>query len=137
VRQFLTPDQEVPTLRNGDRLPEVIERLSKTPFHGLPVVDDRRRYLGIVSLEEVHLAAQSPHLHPWIVAADLMRSDITPLREDDPLDRALELFVESDRLALPIVDSSAEQRVIGIVRRADISSAYLRHVHGPNSLSVV
>jgi len=131
VRQFLKPRQELATVHHGDRLSVILERLNNTPFPGLPVVDDQGRYLGLVSLEEVHLAAMSPHLGNWVVAADLMRSDITPLREGDPLDRALELFVESDRLALPIVDGTAEQVVIGIARRADISSAYLYHVHGP------
>jgi CIC family chloride channel protein len=130
VSQFLTEQQEVPTLRPGDRLPEIIERLSKTAYHGLPVVDDEGRFLGVVSLEEVHLAAQSAPLSTWVVAADLMRTDITPLQPEDQLDRALELFVESDRLTLPVVDGTAEQRVIGIVRRSDVSSTYLRHVHG-------
>ena len=130
VRQFLTPHQEVPVLHPGDRLPEIIDRLSKSSYHGLPVTDEQGRYLGVVSLEEVHLAALSAPLSTLIVAADLMRTDVTPLRPDDQLDRALELFVESDRLTLPIVDDSQEQRVIGIVKRADLSSTYLRNVHG-------
>jgi CIC family chloride channel protein len=130
VSQFLTPEQETPTLRPGDRLPEIIDRLSKTAYHGLPVTDEEGRYLGLVSLEEVHLTAQSPSLSTFVVAADLMRPDVTPLQPDDPLDRALELFVESDRLDLPIVDGTPEKRVIGIVKRSDVSSTYLRHVHG-------
>ncbi len=127
VKQFLATQQEVPTLRTSARLPEVIDRLSGSPYHGLPVTDEEGRYLGMVSLEEVHLASQSPHLGPLVVAADLMRSKVPPLRPEDRLDQALESFVESDRLALAVVDAS--QRVIGIVRRADISSAYLRRVH--------
>jgi CIC family chloride channel protein len=130
VSQFLTPQQDVPVLRPGDRLPEIIERLSKTTYHGLPVTDEQGRYLGVVSLEEVHLAAQSPPLSTLVVAADLMRTDVTPLQPDDQLDRALELFVESDRLTLPIVDGTPEKRVIGVVKRSDVSSTYLRHVHG-------
>jgi CIC family chloride channel protein len=130
VSQFLTGNQDVPTLRAGDRLPEIIERLSKTAYHGLPVTDEEGCFLGMVSLEEVHLAAQSDPLRTLVVAADLMRADITPLQAADQLDRALELFVESDRLTLPIVDGTPERRVIGIVKRADVSSTYLRHVHG-------
>ena len=130
VSQFLTQQQDVPTLRPGDRLPEIIERLSKTTYHGLPVTDKEGRYLGVVSLEEVHLASQSSPLSSLVVAADLMRTDVTPLQPDDQLDQALELFVESDRLALPIVDGTPEKRVIGIVKRSDVSSTYLRHVHG-------
>ncbi len=130
VRPFLAAQREVPTVRAGAMLPEVIERLSETAYHGLPVVDECRGYLGMVSLEEVHLASRSSALGPLVVAEDLMRSDAPPLRADDCLDRALELFVESDQMALAVVDGSAEQRVIGIVHRADISSAYLRRVHG-------
>jgi CBS domain-containing protein len=58
---------------------------------------------------------------------------VTPLRPEDRLDRALELFVENDLLALPVVDKSNEGKVIGIVRRNDVSSMYLRHVHGSSS----
>lgn len=129
VKEFLSPEQ-VPTLAPGDRLPEVIERLAKVGYHGLPVADPEGRYLGMVSLEEVHLASCLPSVGPLVVAADMVNSDVPPLRPDDHLDRALERFVESDRLALAVVDATPEKHVIGIVRRADISSAYLRRVHG-------
>ena len=66
-----------------------------------------------------------------MLAADLMRSDVRPLTPEDTLDRALELFVENDLLALPVVDDLEGRRVIGLVRRFEIASAYLRHVHGP------
>ena len=87
--------------------------------------------MGVVNLDEVHLASQAPSLKPLIVAEDLMRSDIRPLVPDDTLDRALELFVENDLMTLPVVDNLESRRVIGLVRRFEISSAYLRRVHGP------
>lgn len=129
VGQFLT-QEKVPALHPEDRLPEVIETLASSPYPALPVADNEGRLIGVVSLEEVHLASVSPHLQALIVAADLMRVDVTPLRPDDSLDRALELFVESNLLALPVVSSRADERVIGIVKRVDLSSTYLRHVHG-------
>ena len=52
-----------------------------------------------------------------------MRSDIQPLTPDDTLDRALELFVENDLMALPVVDDLQSRKVIGIVRRFEIASA--------------
>jgi CIC family chloride channel protein len=130
VRQFLTPQQEVPALHPGDRIADVVDRLSGTSFLALPVIEADGTLVGVVSLEEVHLASQLPGLHSLVLAADLMRTDVTPLQPDDRLDRALELFVESDLLALPVVDGSPQRRVIGIVKRADVSSTYLRYVHG-------
>jgi CIC family chloride channel protein len=133
VSRFLQPGQKIPCLHAGDRLEEVIERLSSADYHMLPVTDDEGRLLGVVSLEEVHLASQSPHLLAIIVAADLMRTDVTPLHPDDRLDRAAELFVENDLVALPVVDGTPEQRVIGLVKRTDVASTYLRYVQGESS----
>jgi CIC family chloride channel protein len=130
VGQFMAPRPEAPALQPGARLPEIIERLSGTAYPALPVLDAEDRLLGVVTLEEVLLASQSQHLGPLIVAADLMRGGVQPLRPEDRLDRALELFVESDLLALPVVDGTPTGRVVGVVKRADISSTYLRHVHG-------
>lgn len=133
VNRFLKSPHDVPTVRLEARFAEVVDRLSKTGYHGLPVVDQDGRYAGMVSLEEVLLASRMPFVDSAIIAADLMRSDVPALRPDDRLDQALELFVRSDRLVLPVVDDSATQRVIGLVRRADISRAYLERVHGSAS----
>jgi CBS domain-containing protein len=133
VGQFVTPQQVVPGLLPSDSLATVIDRLSKSSYQVLPVLDAEKRLLGMVSLEEVHLAALSPHLRPLVLATDLMRSDVTPLRRDDRLDRAVELFAENDLMALPVVDGSADRRVVGLVHRTDVSAAYLRRVHGAAS----
>jgi CIC family chloride channel protein len=135
VAQFITPRGQIPVLRPGDPLSLVIQRLSSTPFYSLPVADANERLVGMVSLEEVHQASQSPDLGTLVVAADLMRGDITPLRADDRLDRALELFVENDLPALPVVDGTDGARIVGIVKRSDVATTYLRHVHevGGNS----
>jgi CIC family chloride channel protein len=135
VAQFITPCGEIPILRPGDPLALVIQRLASTSFYSLPVADANERLVGMVSLEEVHQASQAPDLGPLLVAADLMRGDITPLRANDRLDRALELFVENDLPALPVVDGTDDGRIVGIVKRSDVATNYLRHVHevGGNS----
>ncbi len=129
VAAFLTTPQQVPVILAGDRLDKIVENLTGTAYQALPVVDAAGRLLGVVTLEEAMIATQSPHLRSLVVAADLMRGGVTPLRPDDPLDRALELFVESDLLALPVVDGEP-QRVVAVVKRSDVSSTYLRYVHG-------
>jgi len=130
IEQFLTPDQQVSVLHPEDHLEIVIERLGSTPYTSLPVVDDTGRFLGMVSLEQVHFASRFPNLQQIVLAADLMRADVVPLRPGDQLDYALELFVENNLLELPVVDEAAERRVIGMVKRSDVSGTYLRHVHG-------
>jgi chloride channel protein, CIC family len=129
VGQFLT-QQPVQVLHLADSLENVIDRLASTPYATLPVTNEEGQLLGVVSLEQVHLASRLPNLPQIVVAADLMRADVVPLHQGDPLDLALELFVENNLVELPVVDETPQRRVIGIVTRADVSSTYLRHVHG-------
>ncbi|MCL2647189.1 MAG: chloride channel protein [Phycisphaerales bacterium] len=135
VSRFLTPGQIPPVLHPEETLAEVTERLSDASCSILPVVDDQTRLLGVVTLDEVYLASQVSSLEPLVLAGDLMRSDVQPLLPEETLDRALELFVENDLLMLPVVANLAQRQVIGMVSRFDISSAYLRHIHGPTEIS--
>jgi hypothetical protein len=49
------------------------------------------------------------------------------------LDRIQELFVKNNLLALPIVSDLEGRRVIGMMRRFDISNAYLRRLQGSSN----
>lgn len=130
VGQLVGAQPKAPRLQPGDSLPNVLSALADGTWPALPVTDAEERFLGMVSLAEVLLASQSPHLAALVKAVDLMRSDVEPLRAGDRLDRAMELFAESELLVLPVVDNSPDRRVLGLVRRTDVATTYLRHVHG-------
>jgi CIC family chloride channel protein len=130
VKQFMANRSDFPCLRPGETLERVIDDLSRSSYHALPVADAQDHLLGIVNFEEVHQAARATYLGSLVVAADLMRAEIVPLHPDDTVDRALELFVENDLLALPVVQDDATRRLIGLVKRSDIAQTYLRYVHG-------
>ena len=130
VNQFLASAADPLTLHMNDTLEAVLSRLDAATCSVLPVVDDDDRLLGVVNLEEVHLAAQAAHMKSLVLAADLMRSDVVPLQPGDQLDKAMELFVENDLFALPVVNDLRRRRLIGMVRRFEIASAYVKHVHG-------
>ncbi len=130
VQQFLGAAEKVPSVRPDDTLSTVLDRLDDIHAPVLPVTDATGKLLGVVNLEEVHVAAQSPHLRPWLVAADLMRANVEPLTPDDRLDRALELFAENDLPALPVVVGDGTRKLVGLVRRSEVARAYLQRVHG-------
>ena len=130
VRRFLVREQAFPVVHPGDSLEVVLDRLDGSLYPVLPVVDHNNQLLGVVDLEEAHQAAHAGDLGPLVVAADLMQADVRPLTPEDTLDRALELFIENDLLALPIIAGGQGRTVIGMIRRQEIASAYLRHVHG-------
>jgi chloride channel protein, CIC family len=131
VAEFLAKQQPVAALHASDALDVVLDRFDASPLPVLPVADADDRLLGVIDLEEVHIASQSGVLPSLVLAADLMRSDVQPLTPLNTLDRALELFVENDLMALPVVDNSQNRTLVGMLRRFDISNAYVRHLHGP------
>jgi CIC family chloride channel protein len=130
ISQFLVPGAVTTVLDAGAPLDVVLRKFAEAGSPVLPVVDSAGRLLGIVNLDEVHLASQTPDLRPLIVAADLMRADVAPLTPDDRLDHAQELFVEMDLLALPVVDDLATRKLLGMAKRYDVASAYVRSVAG-------
>ncbi len=130
VKQFLEAGTTFPTLRANDPLTKVMASFDGESHTVLPVVGPDSSFLGVVVLDEVHLAAKGENAGSWLLAADLMRSDIRPLHPEDRLDLGMQLFAESDLLVLPVVDGSTQNRVIGLVRRSDLSKAYLRKLHG-------
>ena len=134
IGEMFSPMQNAALLYPEDSLDTVLDRLATTPYEILPVVDAQGCLRGVIGLEEAHPASHEPALRPLVLAEDLMRGDIRPLTPDNTLDHALELFVESDLSALPVVEDLQQRRVLGMVRRREISSAYLRHVHGPASV---
>jgi CIC family chloride channel protein len=128
VSVFVDPNANVPVLELQDSLAHVIERFTESRLGVLPVVDDEKRLLGIINLEEVLIATQTAG--SLVVAADLMRTDVAPLSAEDRLDIAQERFVDADVLALPVVASNADLRVLAMVKRFDVASAYVQAIHG-------
>jgi chloride channel protein, CIC family len=133
VRLFLDPSWDGPVLHPEESAAAVADRFGGADHDILPVVDADKRYLGVVSLEEMYAAIRATSAAPLLLTADLMRSNLTPLRPDDGLDRAMELFAESDLLALPVVEEST-RRVLGVVKRHDVAGDYLRRLHEPKSM---
>ena len=130
VDRFLDPAKPPLTITVGAPLSSVVHDLDGSHSLVLPVTDDQGDYRGMVCLQEVHVALHSPETAPLLVAEDLMRDTIIPLYRGDTLIRAMELFARNELAALPIVEKDGPvERVIGVVRRSDVQTEYLKHVH--------
>jgi len=130
VGQFLRDGAAAPSLRPNDTLDVVVAQFDQAPYPVLPVVGEGNTLLGIVVLDELYLAAKAETAAGLLVAADFMRSDVQPLHLDDPFEVGMQLYMENDLRALPVVDGSPQNVVVGLVRRSDLVKAYLQKLHG-------
>ncbi len=134
VAQVLNEKSEVICLHPEDQLETVISRFDTSSRLVLPVVGNDGRLLGVIHIHDLYWTANRREMLPWLLAVDLMRSDVKPLTPEDSLDQAVEMFVVNDLPELPVVRADDRKTLIGAVRRTDIARAYLRRVHGPAPL---
>lgn len=129
VVDLVDSSRDVPILHPEQSLTTVLDKFSLSDYHVLPVMNDDRQLLGVLVLDEMHDTPHDPMLDNLLLVADAMRTGVTPLAPGDSLERALELFAEQDLAALPVYSPNAAVPV-QMVRRIDITSTYLRRMHG-------
>ncbi|TVR04471.1 MAG: CBS domain-containing protein [Deltaproteobacteria bacterium] len=115
------------TVRGGDTLRTVVERMAHGRIRHLPVVDDQGALVGLVTQRDVLAARPSRLLDPeGIRDAALLRDtpvsavmvrQLVRARRDTPLGDAVNRMLDAKLGCLPVVDP--DDRLVGIVTEAD------------------
>jgi CIC family chloride channel protein len=90
-----------------------------------PVRGAQDRITGILAVEDLRKVLYEDTLCELLVAGDVARKAVL-LRPDEDLYAALLKFVESDLAQLPVVDGEDPTRVLGMLAREDVFTAYAR-----------
>lgn len=141
-------DADVPAVSPEADARSAIELLARTEKSAIPVVDEERRVVGIVSESDLVLSDEQADLHlphyfnimGGIVfvgsmkgfeerlnkafatkVSELMTADPVVVRLDDAADAVARAIAEKHHNHLPVVD--AEGRLAGLVTRADALAA--------------
>ncbi|MXY15460.1 MAG: CBS domain-containing protein, partial [Acidobacteria bacterium] len=102
------------------------ERLDGAPDGALYVVDARGLLVGMVPFERLCAELFAPADDRDRTMADLADTDIHAVEPADGLDRVLALFESTSERQLPVVESRAAPRPVGVVRHEDALAAYNR-----------
>ncbi|MCW5774998.1 MAG: chloride channel protein [Phycisphaeraceae bacterium] len=89
-----------------------------------PVVDERGRYVGMVTGLDVRTALIDREAIPLLLVAELMRSDPPTVLPDDTLDAALDKFAAQDSASIVVIDSAESLRPVALITRADVMERY-------------
>lgn len=94
-------------------------------FGSVPIVDEQRRLVGIVSEHDL-LASLEKRLN-WsdLSARDIMAPNPYSVRPETDLATLIHVLRASDLIRVPVVD--AEGKLLGIVARRDLLRGYLAH----------
>ena len=104
----------------GARIADI---LSEHGFGSVPVIEDDRRLIGIVSEFDLLRAMQEEKDLRDVRAAEVMTRDVVTVHEDMPLMDLVQLLQDRHLIRVPVV---RERTLIGIVARRDILFGYVK-----------
>ncbi len=142
-------DREPATVSPDDDVRKVIDVLQAHDLPGVPVVDQSRKVVGIITDSDLVISDEEADFHlPHYVnimggivflestkhfeerakkafaatASEMMTSDeLVTVRPDEPAEHAARLISEKKHNRLPVVDD--EGRLVGVVTRVDVLAA--------------
>jgi CIC family chloride channel protein len=110
----------VPPLRETATLQEIAERFLTSSNNFLPVVDAKFQLIGVVALQDLK-EYLSPGLEVFgVIAYDVMRPAPASVTPDQMLMDTLPVMLASEMRNVPVVNSRAENRLVGAVLRAEV-----------------
>jgi len=119
---------DVPTVPENLPLPAILRLVSEGGATTLPVVNADDELVGVLSFASLREVLLEEGLGSLIVAADLCRTDAPTVTPATSLGQGFRL-IESARLdEIPVVDPAAPRRLLGMLSRADLITAYNRAV---------
>ena len=113
--------RDFPTVPSTMSAEEVSVRLHNTGHHGFPVMDEKGRLFGVVTLTDLENSLRSGDAD--IPVGKIATRTLLVAHPDQSLYEVLQATVE-DYGRIPVVDRQDRGRLVGVLRRHDIIRAY-------------
>jgi CIC family chloride channel protein len=126
VGDIMTSD--FPTVPLSMSISEVMDRLHDSGHHGFPVLDESGDFSGIVTLQDVEAALLKKDAS--LTVGDIANKSPIVAYPDQSVHDALARLGGRDVGRLPVVDRRNPKRLLGVLRRHDVTRAYAKAVAG-------
>ena len=121
--------KNVESVIEQESYPTLIEKISKSPHSILYVVDENKKLLGTVSLNEVRRNMQDYEtLKHLLIVKDIMEDKPPVVSLNTSLDEVMKHFGLLNIDELPVVTDFKENKVIGCIWRTEVINVYNKQV---------
>ncbi len=120
-------DQYV-TIPHNTPLHQLLHIFEETRDDHFPVIDSNGNLLGTISFQDLRYIATSTGLDTLVIAADIVHKHPAHVSPEDTLDEALKKIAARDIDVVPVVADDDEEKLLGLLDKSAIYSAYNRRV---------
>ena len=124
VSEVMTRDPE--SIPENMTLGQFAQFTASTRHTNFPLVDRRGALTGIISVQDFMGVVFERDLMDLVVVKELATLNVITVNEDDNLDTAMRKIGYRNIEQLPVVDRGDEKKLVGIISRRDMISAYNR-----------
>ena len=117
-----------PTVNENDTVSDLERFFLTTHHHGAMVLGDHGRLVGIVTLQDLERCLQEIEDCKDLRVGDIMSRSLLVTYPDETIGDALHRMALRDVGRMPVVDREDPTRLLGAVRRTDITRAYQRGI---------
>jgi CIC family chloride channel protein len=107
-------------------LREVIQLMQQTRHSGFPVVDQANCLVGMLTLQDIRRVEPQERLETFV--RDAMTADPVVATPGETLEEVSRKFALREIGRVPVVEGEACRKVVGLITRSDIISAYNRRL---------
>ncbi len=118
INEVMTKD--VFCLQPNMKMEEALDIFQQERISGAPITQDDG-IIGILSIEDTIRSLRKNELHAEV--SGYMSTDLTTVRETDPVIEALKTFARTQYGRLPVLDNKGQ--LVGIITKGDISNGLL------------
>jgi CIC family chloride channel protein len=116
------------TVHEDTDIHELLQKVVDGESFYFPVVDDDGLLTGIISLQDIRSVLFEEDLKKLIKAKHVVSRNVIVVTPNDNLNTAIEKFALKDLDEIPVVDIFNHRRVVGMLKRGDVISAYNREL---------
>jgi CIC family chloride channel protein len=124
VRDVIDPRRKLDIVPEDMPLDKILHLAASSENTYFPVVDREERLVGIFSLRDLRAVLTGNRDGRLVLATDLATQPVLTVTPDDDLHTALRRFTRKNIEDIPVVDPLEPRRVIGMLSRRHLISAY-------------
>jgi diguanylate cyclase (GGDEF)-like protein len=124
----------VVTVKKDTPLPEVIQKLMKGSFSGMPIINTKKKIIGIITELDILKAVEQGEDLSMLKASGIMTPLPITIDVDTPIYEVIKILISKNVLRLPVTQNG---RLVGIIARRDILRGILQETSEAKDITFI